>query len=168
MASLIDIGQNAVHGWVTPAEEAQYVHAVNRCYELSQSTRSDSTKIPEYQRLDAIRNAIGLKVQSAKKRPANPATYDPFVQRMQAKTYNEIVPYPTAEEITRLRYENMYGPSHENMYGHSPSYSPEFLQNAAEIWEHNKRKWLQEKEAYEASQTAQQTSHMPRYGYGFK
>ena len=148
----------SVHGWVSEEEEAAYEHAVHRCYELSQTIRGDWTKNTEYQSLNAIRNAIGAKAELAKKRAANPAAYDPHIRRMQATRYEDIVPFPTADEITSLRQDGMYG--------HRPYYSPEFLQDAADTWEYNKRKWLQEKEAYEA--TAATTSRMPRYGYGFK
>ena len=144
-----------VSGYVTPEEEAKYVHAVNTCYQMLQDNY-DSRLLPEYQDLIAFRRHIDDKVALAKKRAANPVAWDPNYKRMQATRYEDIVPFPTADEITHLRRDYFSG---------TPYYSPEFLQDAADTWEYNKRKWLQEKEAYEA--TAATTSRMPRYGYGF-
>ena len=145
-----------VHGYVTPEEEAKYVQAVNTCYQMLRDNY-DSRLLPQYQDLIAFRKHIDDKVALAKQRTANPVAWDPS---MMYTTYEQVEPKPTAALIAERRGDNTYG--------RTPNYPEGLLLNAAEVWEHNNRRWLERKAAYEASQTAQQTSRMPRYGYGFK
>ena len=145
-----------VHGYVSTQEEADYVDAVNRCHEMLKKSY-ESRLLPQYQDLIAFRKHIDDKVALAKQRTANQVAWDPSVMYT---TYEQVEPLPTAALIAERRGDNTYG--------RTPNYPEGLLQNAAEVWEHNKRMWLARKAAYEASQTAQQTSHMPRYGYGFK